>query len=352
MKSILLIEDNKDVRENTAEILSLSNYKVFTAENGKAGVELAVQEHPDLIICDIMMPVMDGYSVLHSLSKNSETSSIPFIFLTAKTERSDLRKGMEMGADDYITKPFDDIELLNAVEARLAKSAALKRDFATSIEGFNEFISAAKKVQHLNLLSDEHEVRNYKKRQLIYESAGRPVCMFFVEKGKVKIFRTNDDGKELITSIFKEGEFFGYTPLFEESHYQDSAEALEDCEIMLIPKEEFFELIGNDPSVAGRFIRMLADNLSEREEQLLQLAYNSVRKRVANSLLHVQSRYKKSDKDNPVLQFTREDLANVVGTATESLIRTLSDFKSEKLIDIKDGKISILNEEKLRKMVN
>jgi CRP-like cAMP-binding protein len=97
---------------------------------------------------------------------------------------------------------------------------------------------------------------------------------------------------------------------------------------------------------------MLADNLSEREEQLLQLAYNSVRKRVANSLLHVQSRYKKSDIDNPVLQFTREDLANVVGTATESLIRTLSDFKSEKLIDIKDGKISILNEEKLRKMVN
>lgn len=140
--------------------------------------------------------------------------------------------------------------------------------------------------------------------------------------------------------------------MFEESHYQDSAEALEDCEIMLIPKEEFFELIGNDPSVAGRFIRMLADNLSEREEQLLQLAYNSVRKRVANSLLHVQSRYKKSDKDNPVLQFTREDLANVVGTATESLIRTLSDFKSEKLIDIKDGKISILNEEKLRKMLN
>lgn len=352
MKSILLIEDNKDVRENTAEILSLSNYKVLTAENGKAGVELAIQEHPDLIICDIMMPVMDGYSVLHSLSKNIETSSIPFIFLTAKTERSDLRKGMEMGADDYITKPFDDIELLNAVEARLSKAAALKRDFAISIEGFNEFISAAKKVQHLNLLSDEHEVRNYKKRQLIYEASGRPVCMFFIEKGKVKVFRTNDDGKELITSIFKEGEFFGYTPLFEESHYQDSAEALEDCEVMLIPKEEFFDLISNDPSVAGRFIRMLADNLSEREEQLLQLAYNSVRKRVANSLLHVQSRYKKSDKDNPLIQFTREDLANVVGTATESLIRTLSDFKSEHLIDIKDGKISILNEDKLRKMLN
>ncbi|MBX7108717.1 MAG: response regulator [Chitinophagales bacterium] len=353
MKTILLIEDNKDVRENTAEILTLSNFNVITAENGKAGVELAIQEHPDLIICDIMMPVMDGYSALHTLSRNKDTASIPFIFLTAKTERSDLRKGMEMGADDYITKPFDDIELLNAVEARLNKVDALKKDFATSIEGFNEFISAAKKVQQLNLLSDEHEVRHYKKKQLIYEAGGRPMSMFFTVKGKLKNFRTNDDGKELITAIFKEGDYFGYAPLFEERPYEDTVEALEDCEIMLIPKEEFFELVSNDPTVSGRFIKMLADNLSEREEQLLQLAYNSVRKRVADSLLRVQSSYKKAGQQgNPVLHFTREDLANVVGTATESLIRTLSEFKSEKLIEIKEGKISILNEEKLRKMVN
>ncbi|MBK9731174.1 MAG: response regulator [Chitinophagaceae bacterium] len=352
MKTILLIEDNKDVRENTAEILSLSNFNVITAENGKTGVDLALKEHPDLIICDIMMPVMDGYSVLHTLSRNKETSTIPFIFLTAKTERNDLRKGMEMGADDYITKPFDDIELLNAVEARLHKAEALKKDFATSIEGFNEFISAAKKVQQLNLLSEEHEVRHYKKKQLIYEAGGRPMSMFFTVQGKLKNFRTNDDGKELITTIFKEGDYFGYTPLLEERSYQDTVEALEDCEVMLIPKEEFFELISNDSTVASRFIRMLADNLSEREDQLLQLAYNSVRKRVANSLLRVQGSYQKADQANPVLHFTREDLANVVGTATESLIRTLSEFKSERLIEIKDGKISILNEEKLRKMVN
>src|ERR1700745_1655447 len=116
MKRILLIEDNQDVRENIAEILELANYEVLQAENGKTGVELA-QKHPkpDLIICDIMMPVLDGYGVIHLLSKNQETASIPFIFLTAKTERGDFRKGMEMGADDYITKPFDDIELLRAV---------------------------------------------------------------------------------------------------------------------------------------------------------------------------------------------------------------------------------------------
>src|SRR6188472_3023247 len=121
MKSILVIEDNKDIRENTAEILDMAGYKTFTAENGKKGVEVALSEKPDIIICDIMMPELDGYGVLHLLKKNSATREIPFIFLTAKTERSDLRKGMEMGADDFITKPFEEIELLNAVETRLKK---------------------------------------------------------------------------------------------------------------------------------------------------------------------------------------------------------------------------------------
>src|SRR3989338_3491766 len=97
MKKILLIEDNQGMRENTAEILELSNYKVFTAENGKEGVRLAMSETPDLIICDIMMPELDGYGVLHALSKSDATAGIPFIFLTAKAEKSDQRKGMEMG---------------------------------------------------------------------------------------------------------------------------------------------------------------------------------------------------------------------------------------------------------------
>jgi CheY-like chemotaxis protein len=109
MKKILLIEDNTDVRENTAEILSLAQYNVITAKNGKEGVELAQKEKPDLIICDIMMPVLDGHGVLHLLSKNDETSGIPFIFLTAKAERSDFMKGMELGADYYLTKQFDDL---------------------------------------------------------------------------------------------------------------------------------------------------------------------------------------------------------------------------------------------------
>src|SRR6478752_4177407 len=129
MRHILLIEDNDEIRENTAEILELANYKVDTAANGKLGVEKALKTTPDLIICDIMMPVLDGHGVLHLLQKNEILKNVPFIFLTAKAERGDFRKGMEMGADDYITKPFDDIELLNAVEVRLKKMEILEQNY-------------------------------------------------------------------------------------------------------------------------------------------------------------------------------------------------------------------------------
>src|SRR5688572_5955937 len=246
MKKILLIEDNKEMRENTAEILELANYKVFTAKNGKDGVEVAQKEKPDLIICDIMMPVLDGYAVLHLLAKNSETAGIPFIYLTAKAERTDFRKGMEMGADDYITKPFDDIELLNAVETRLKKSDMLKEEFASNAEGVNDFLNQARTNGKIDLTKGERETQVYKRKQMIYSEGRHPSHLFFVVKGKVKSFRTNDDGKELITAIYKDGDFMGYTALLEETTYADNAEAMEDSEVMMIPKSDFYALLNSD----------------------------------------------------------------------------------------------------------
>src|SRR6185437_10007095 len=133
MRRLLVIDDHDDIRENIAEILTLAGYEVYTAENGKKGVEAALKLNPELVICDIMMPELDGYGVLHLLRKNEATMNTPFIFLTAKTERIDFRKGMEMGADDYITKPFDDIELLNAIETRLSKNEKQKAYFSKSL---------------------------------------------------------------------------------------------------------------------------------------------------------------------------------------------------------------------------
>lgn len=348
----MLIEDNTAVRENIEEILELAGYTVVSAPNGKKGVDAVLKETPDLIICDIMMPELDGYGVLHMLSKNPKTSSVPFIFLTAKAERNDFRKGMEMGADDYITKPFDDIELLNAVETRLKKSDLLKTEFSSNAEGVNDFFNHARNTAKIDLTQGERETQTWKKKQMVYTHGHRPAYLYFVVKGKIKSFRMNDDGKELITAIYKEGDFLGYTALLEETTYADNAEAMEDSEVMLIPKSDFTNLLNSDAHIAKRFIQLLSHNLVEREEQLLNLAYNSLRKRVANGLLHVYDKFKKSASDKPKLEIPREDLAQIVGTATESLIRTLSDFKSEKLIEINEGKIVVVDEVKLKNLMN
>lgn len=352
MKKLFLIEDNVEMRENTTEILELAGYKVFSATNGKGGVAIALKEKPDLIICDIMMPVLDGYGVLHLLSKNSETASIPFVFLTAKAERNDFRKGMEMGADDYITKPFDDIELLNAVESRLKKSDLMRKEFSKNQEGLNQFINEAKNFNDLKKLSDDREIRKLKRKDFIFSEGQFPRGVFFINKGKVKTFKINEDAKEFITGLYKEGDFIGYLSLLEDGKYSDTAEVLDDCEVSFIPKEDFFELLYKNAEVSKKFIRMLSDNLHEREEQLIKLAYNSVRKRVAEALTTLQNRFKKDDDKNFSMNVAREDLASIAGTSVETAIRTLSNFKDENLVEIKGGTITIINQAKLEAMRN
>jgi len=351
-KRILLIEDNLDMRENTAEILELAHYKVLTAKNGKEGVEIAEKEKPDLIICDIMMPVLDGYGVLHMLSKNESTSGIPFIYLTAKAERVDFRKGMEMGADDYLTKPFDDIELLNAVESRLRKANLLKKEFSKSIEGLNLFINNAKGFEALKKLSDDCDMRTYRKKEDVYREGSYPKGLYFLNKGRVKTYKLNDQGKELITGLHKEGDFFGYLSLLEEGKNSDIATTLEESEICLIPKNDFYSLLYKNAEVSKKFIKMLSNNLREKEEQLLKVAYNSVRKKVADALLTLYNRYNTGSEKQFTISISREDLANLAGIATESTIRTLSDLKDEKLIEIQVSKITILDYEKLNKVGN
>ena len=123
MTTILLIEDNASMRRNIAQMLTLENYRTLTAANGAAGLELARSEKPDLILCDIMMPGMDGYEVLAQLRADATTASLPFIFLTAKGDMPDLRIGMALGADDYLSKPVARLDLLDAVKTRLQRHA-------------------------------------------------------------------------------------------------------------------------------------------------------------------------------------------------------------------------------------
>ena len=200
--------------------------------------------------------------------------------------------------------------------------------------------------------TQEQKSINYKKKENIYKQGSFPKGIFYLNSGKAKIFKENKDGKELITSLLKEGDFFGYTSLLENTEYSESAQTLENAVVTFIPKEDFFNLIYNNQSVAKKFIHILTDNIVEHQQHLLDLAYSSLRKRVAEALLLLQEKFKKQEEKNFSMAISRDDLANIVGTATESLIRTLSDFKDEKLIEIKEGKIFLVDEIRLKNLKN
>lgn len=141
MKKILVIEDDPQVRDNIQDILSLECFCTITAENGLEGLSLAKEEHPDVIICDIMMPEMNGYDVLTALRQDIETEAIPFIFLTAMADKPDQRLGMELGADDYLTKPFTPTELQQAISTRLTKQANLEQQTQRTLEELRQNIA-------------------------------------------------------------------------------------------------------------------------------------------------------------------------------------------------------------------
>ena len=344
MKTILLIEDDDAIRENTAELLELAGFGVHTAENGQLGVAQALATKPDLVICDIMMPVLDGYGVLQIFNQNAQLAGVPFIFLTAKTERVDLRRGMELGADDYLTKPFDKAELLSAIAGRLNRFQHLKPEYDLQQGGLGEFLDDARAVGNLSSLSADRRVHAIRKKQNIYLEGDEPTRVYFVKAGRVKTLKSNDSGKELITGSYGPGEFFGYLPLLQHTAHHDSAVATDDAELVYIPKDDFTQLLERNPEVGQQFIRLLAGRVSKRETQLLAMAYNSIRRRVADTLLQLHAQAG----PDAHIHFTREDLAAMVGTAPESLIRTLSEFKADGLVELLPKSIRVLQPDKLR----
>lgn len=353
MKKILVIEDELEVRENIAEILQLSGYEVFKADDGLSGVETALTNIPDLIICDITMPRLDGYQVLHSLHRHPRTSNIPFIFLTASIEKEQVRRAMTAGADDYLTKPFEGIELLNAVESCLKKrqlrqAAAAQKTSPLPAPGQGQ----VPVTELLRLQPDQRDTEVFHKKQMIFQEGQRPTAVFYLLTGKIKIFRIHPDGKEFITNIAGPGDFIGYSPLLQDINYQDNAQVLEDGSMMLIPRQEFLQLMAVDSRVTQHFIDLLARDVKAQEHSLVNLAYNSLRKRVANGLLQLVAKFPEGDGEDNSIGISRDNLSHFIGSATESLTRTLSDFRNERLIDIRDGKIYLLNRERLSNLAN
>lgn len=340
MKKILLIEDDKALRENTEEILELCGYNVTTASNGRIGIEAAIENLPDIIICDIMMPEVDGYGVLENLSKNEKTKQIPFIFLSAKTEHKEIRKGMDLGADDYLTKPFEEEDLTSAIESRLAKAELIKRmqDDTSKEHGVTE--NEIQSIHELkNFFDDNGELANFKQGEIIYQEGVRSNKIYLILKGLVKCYSMDSDGKELITSLNKADDFLGFTSFLNNVPYQESATALEAVELAGISKDNLKEILGENNNISLELMELLSQNISNIKAQLLQMAYSSVRRKTAQTLLQFAD-IMNTNKDEPI-KISRNDLASVAGIATESLIRTLSGFKKEGLITIEGRNIQI-----------
>ena len=349
MKKILLIEDDIVLRENTSELLELSNYDMIVASNGKIGVEMAKTNLPDIIVCDIMMPELDGYGVLEALTKSDKTKYIPFIFLSAKTERKDVRKGMDLGADDYITKPFSEDELISAIESRLAKAAILK-DIRENQDKDQEEIDDEGELRTLNdlknFLDDNGKIFSFSKDEIIYKEGNNSNYIYLINKGVVKCFKLDEQGKELTTSLHKEDDLFGYTSFTQNVAYQETATAIKETELVGISKKELTNILNTNHKVTLELIQLLTDDLTGVKDQLLQMAYSSVNKKTASTILKFAEKLNRKPEDP--IKISRNDLASVAGIATETLIRTMSNFKKQGIIEIEGRNIKILDLNKLK----
>jgi len=352
MKKILLIEDDKSFRDKLDQLLSLSGYKVLSCDNGKTGIETALKESPQFIICDVQMPDIDGYGVIHILSNHPKTSGTPFIFLSGNADYVNQRKGMSLGADDYLVKPFDSNDLLNTIRLRIEKNESLKNKFHLTSENEKDVIFSSISGGNTScLITEKHETQFFKRKHVLYMPGQRPSAVYYIKSGKVKEFIVNEDGKELITGIYSKGDFFGYTEILKECNYSKNARLMEDSSIVLIPKEDFLQKIHTNSIIAKEFITMLSQNITENEKVIINMAYNSLRKKVALGIIRLIDKLKESKNGRSIINISREDLAHVVGSSLESTIRTLKEFKTEKLIEVEDsGAIVVLDEQKIRNL--
>lgn len=365
MKTILVIEDKKEVRENIAEMLQLARYQVVQAKDGKQGVAFARSARPDLILCDIMMPELDGFGVLHILTKDPDTARIPFIFLTAKVDPAHIRSGMNLGADDYLTKPIDDINLLAAVELRLKKAEQMRRDVSQS--GLANFLDSFRQTEE-----PTYSTLRYTKKQSLYAEGDTPTNLYYVRSGQVKRFKTDASANVFITALASAGDFVGLPGLVQGGPHEESAEVLLDAEICLIPQSELQTLLTNHPDIGVYFMRLLATELSQRDKRLLNLAYQPVRKRVAEALLLVHRKFysqldgakgrpvklaSQNEPDEPsghnrssAMTLSRENWSQLVGASIETVIRVLSDLRAEGMLELSGSQIILLNIDRLTRL--
>ncbi|MFK5959089.1 MAG: response regulator [Lutibacter sp.] len=339
-KTVLLIESEITFRKYITEILELANYIIITAENGKKEIEMAKTFIPNIIICDILIPRLDGFDVLQIISKIPILAHIPFIFLAENIDYSDLRKGMNLGADDFLIKPFKETELLKAIESRLKRAEA----FEHQTSNINRDIQI-ENIKNIKTFLSKKTIFSFKKNETIYCKENLSNHLFLIKKGKVKTYKINEDGKEFITGYFTNDQYFGYSSFVKHSSHFENSKAITNVKLYKINKSEINTIIKNNPKFLYEFIDLLTDNLIDIKEQLILLAYSSVRKKTARTLVRILQ--KTTIKEAEEINISKSDLANSIGIEYETLIRTLHAFKEEKLIKESKNGLKIINKKKL-----
>lgn len=343
---ILLIEDDSSLRENTQEMLELAGHKVFSAEDGETGLQQALQNSIDLILCDIILPGINGYSVLDKISSNPRTRTIPFIFLTALSNIKDIRHGMNLGADDYLVKPFEEQDLLETINSRLAKFSVLKD---------REIDHARKAKISINTLED---FRNYfrahggeielSKNELLFRENQPAGYVYLLTQGIIKTLSLDEYGKELITGIYHKDDFLGIYSFNRNITYPEQALVIEPAKLLRLPLRLVQDIFRDNPQFTMEWAESLSKDVIELKDHLLQTAYASVLKKTVNTILEFSEKLHFNKKE--LSKISRGDLASVAGISKESFIRCLSTLKQDKLIEINGKNIKVLDLKGLKKI--
>ncbi|WP_316753021.1 response regulator [Pedobacter gandavensis] len=343
---ILIIADESDSRTSTILLLKMANYDVIEAYNGKQGVNQALTIQPDLILCNTMLPDIDGYMILSLIKKLPQAQNIPFIILASKNDQNEVRKSMIMGADDYLIKPFRNIEILETIEMRLKKRAEQKKRPDSVVNGGN----IKNGIESFEKIITESRLRHFKRKQVIYYQEDSADAIHLIASGSVKTLKTTPDGRDLVTGIYKENEYFGINAYFSAEVHHETAETIEETLLYTFPRAVLDPLIDKFSDLSKKFIGIIAANNLKKEHQLLEFAYFSVRKRMSQLLLRL---YPKNNAG--VVQWidiSRENLAAMSGMASETVSRVLSDFKKDGLIMRDSNKIMIIDPLRLAHLKN
>ncbi len=342
---ILVIEDNFEVRDNLVELLELDGYQVSQAENGRQGIKMAHEQDPDLILCDIMMPELDGYGVLKIVSRNEKLMHVPFMFLTALAEKSDIRKGMGLGADDYITKPFNEAELLDAVEVRMKKRAVIKDVMLHNKTSNRSFIDEKKAIHDFKDFLGSSPKRTFLKKEEIYTLGQYTRNVYIVHDGLLKEIRYSEFGKELITDFYTADDIFGYYDHSMNSKLSATVTVIKQAQLSVIPVADFEKFLHEHEDFAILYRNQELRKIRYAYDKLVDFAYASLREKVAKSIYELSA---KIGEREGVVEVSRTDLAAYTGLAKETVIRTLSELKKDAIIAVKGAEIEILDPLKLQ----